>query len=324
MDKDGRWSIRSTGIDLLPVLLRDERRELRGPVDSSSYLPSWYANLPFDFETPKDARAPKDRTLTKVNSGDTGVAACLGTDKLPSGPDACAKASTTSSGRVVGSGPTPIAKACVYVFADNDDKGVGGAITDANGQWTVEDLPSDTTYVIDVIPPFDLGGEPCRTEGPPPKPDDGEVATRVLCQCLADLAAEDLKADPYAFAVSRGAQELKGSTTGVDVCLTADSGDVKARPDCDPRIERFRRAAGRSERSPISGGCVAWRSTLADPSSTSQTAWVDQRGTWSFDSLRPFAVRSGLLRRVDGTAATAAPSTTVTSRPGTATRPSRG
>ena len=80
VDKDGRWSIPVNPESIFFLFFyATSGGNCEGPVDSSSYLPSWYANLPFDFETPKDARAPKDRTLTKVNSGDTGVAACLGT-----------------------------------------------------------------------------------------------------------------------------------------------------------------------------------------------------------------------------------------------------
>lgn len=234
--EDGTWSIPVNPKSIFFLFFYATKDgNCEGPVDSSSYLPSWYENLPFDFKAPKEARAPM-LTLHKVNSGDSGVVACLGTDKLPSGDNACAKADTTLSGRVVGDGPAPIDQACVYVFADTDGKDIVAAtITDSDGRWTFADLRSNTTYVVAVIPPFALDGKSCVAENGPVPPPEGALQPEFYANVWFDLGAEQqLKDDAYGWAVKLGAQVLAGSTKGIDVCLTAEAGGVQPRSDCDP------------------------------------------------------------------------------------------
>ena len=302
VDKGGHWSIPVNPQSIFFLFFyATSGGNCEGPVDTSSHQPSWYANQPFDAKTmPKDARAPM-LTLTKVNSGDTGVVACLGTDELPSGPDACAKASTDALRPRDRPRPDPIAQACIFVFSDADGGAVGGAVADANGQWTVTDLPGDTTFAVGVVPPFEADGKACQVDGPPPAPADGELQPEFYANVWVDLTDEDLKADPYAFAVSAGAQVLKESSKGVDVCLTAESGDVKPRSNCDPpsrTISGVLRDGANG--APISGGCVAWRSTSADPTSPNQIQWVDQRGTWSIETYGDSPFYLAFYAAVDG------------------------
>ena len=124
VNTNGQWSIPvDDGLSYFLFFYATGDGDCVGPVVTTSYLPSWYANVAFDEEVmPAEAREPEMVTLDKVSAGEQPVVACLGTDKLPQGADACAPAAVTLSGRVVGAGPTPINQACVYVFADTDGK----------------------------------------------------------------------------------------------------------------------------------------------------------------------------------------------------------
>ena len=167
------------------------------------------------------------------------------------------------------------------------------------------------------------GGAPCRTGRRPPKPDDGELQPEFYANVWLDLAPpKQLKADCTPRGQRPALRNSKGSTTGVDVCLTADSGNVKARPDCDPpnrTISGVLRDAANG--APISGGCVAWRSTPAEPAPRVRRVG-GSAGDVVLRQLRPSPFYLAFYVAVDGNCGTA-PSTTAISRRGTATRPSR-
>ena len=89
--------------------------------------------------------------------------------------------SVSLSGHVVTTDNVPVNQACVFILANPPT--VFGTVTDADGNWTVTDLPDDYNFVVGVIPPFDGQGGPCQSNGPPPTR-AGRAATRVLRQHL--------------------------------------------------------------------------------------------------------------------------------------------
>ena len=203
----------------------------RNPVDLT-YVPSWFENQPYasgDID-PLTALPPVGASLTKVAAGSTGVIACLGTDALP---DTCAIPDTTLSGRVVGVGPKPIRLACVLAFGQAGF--LGGAITDADGRWTIPDLPVDAPLMIGVLPPFDLGDGPCVFgDGLPAPPTEGELQPEFYGNTWIDLADPRLVTQTFAYGVDRGARVLTNSADGINVCLTTDPGNVAFRGSCAP------------------------------------------------------------------------------------------
>lgn len=201
-------------------------------------VPSWYENQPLAGSTARDLEPPD--AITDVDAGTTGIVACLGATALPVGD--CVDPTQTLSGRAItpdpgGGAAAGVPQACVIVLRDvqsDSDPVVGFAIADDQGAWQVTGLPVDTPMVVAVIPPFTGPDGPCSADGPPPAPPEGSLQPEFFRNTWIDLTDQDLLADPFGWAVAHGANQVTGSATGLDVCLTTDFGSDITRAGCDP------------------------------------------------------------------------------------------
>ena len=144
-------------------------------------------------------------------------------------------ADSVFSGRVVTIGSRPIDQACIVVIHP-DNTVTGPGVTDGDGRWRVTGLPNDTPLVVGVIPPS-ASDPPCQFEGPPPAPAAGQLQPEFYRNIWVDLNPDPnnpLFQNPYAWAIEQGATTVTNSTSGLDVCVTTDAGDVVPRPSCDP------------------------------------------------------------------------------------------
>ncbi len=225
---DGRWTFQTDDVDgpvsLAFYVVADFN--CATTVVASEYLPSWYENQPFVDTNPVTAVPPAG--ATQVDPGSTDIVACLAPGELPI---RCAVPTTTLSGLVVSGGPVPISQACIFALGPSGP--VGQTVTGDDGRWTIADLPINFPFVIGVIPPFDVGFGPCRSQGPPPVPAAGQLQPEFYADTWVNLADQALLSDPYGWGTARGAQSITNSRSGIDVCLTTDPGTVVPRPSCD-------------------------------------------------------------------------------------------
>lgn len=204
----------------------------------NSPVPSWYENQPLSGNAVNDLTPPNG--ITQVAAGTTGIVACLGATALPTGP--CVEPTVLMSGRAItpnpgGGPPTGVPKACVIVLRDvpsKTDPAVGFAIADDQGNWQVARLPLDTPLVVAVIPPFAGPDGPCSSDGAPAAPPEGSLQPEFYRNTWIDLTDQSLLTDPYTWAIKHGANPVTGSATGLDVCLTNDSGSAATRAGCEP------------------------------------------------------------------------------------------
>ncbi len=131
-----------------------------------------------------------------------------------------------------GVGRRPISQACIFALGSSG--AVGQAITATDGRWTISGLPVNLPLAVGVIPPFDIGLGPCRSNGVPPAPAAGQLQPEFYLNTWVNLADPGLEEDPYGVAIARGAQSITNSRSAIDVCLTTDAGTVVPRPSCDP------------------------------------------------------------------------------------------
>jgi hypothetical protein len=117
---------------------------------------------------------------------------------------------------------------------------LGFAITDANGRWKMTGLPINDDYIVGVIPPFQTGDGPCKTgtdDGPPPAPQPGTLQPEFYKNTWLDFSDQNLRDDPFVSATDpdspHPAVTLRNNQTGLDVCLTTETGRNTERGSCD-------------------------------------------------------------------------------------------
>lgn len=140
---------------------------------------------------------------------------------------------TSLSGKVITVGEVPVPEACVFVLSSTGF--VFPAITDADGNWSVTDLPDEWSFAIGAIPPFIGEYGPCAEDGPPPAPAPGELQPEFYGGIWIDLVDPELTGglgNPFGFAVTRGAVAFTDSTSGIVSCLTTASSSTVPRPVC--------------------------------------------------------------------------------------------
>ncbi len=196
-------------------------------------VPEWYQDVALAFGDPRTA-VPDANAGSVVDP--SGLTICLGERTLYTGGCSPRVPQATGpgviSGRVVQAGDVPLAQACVFVLPQTSGGDGYPAITDADGRYSVTGLPI-ASYVIGVIPPFDIGQGPCRFDnGPPPIPPEGELQHEWYSNSWVDLAAAVNQPDVYSFAVAAGATPVTPDAVGIDLCLTADPATVVPRPPC--------------------------------------------------------------------------------------------
>jgi hypothetical protein len=206
---------------------------LTGP---DNYRASWYRGHPFFGTNPSIALPPRDADPVFAGSN---IVACLGTDNAL--PTACTTPNKTASGRVVGVGPKPIFRACIVAIGANDTE-LGFAMSDADGRWKLRGLPINYDYIVGVIPPLKTGEGPCKTgadDGPPPAPRSGALQPEFYDDTWVDLSDPNLR-DKNAFVWATDpdsphpAIALRNNRTGIDFCLTTETGRDTERGSCDP------------------------------------------------------------------------------------------
>ena len=141
--------------------------------------------------------------------------------------------STSMSGTVITEGGAPVPGACIYLLSS--PQFVFPTVADAAGAWQVTGLPDSYSFVVGVIPPFDIGFGPCASNGPPPVPAPGELQPVFFEDIWVDLADPNLTGglmDPYVFAVNAGATIFTGSNSGIETCLTNAPAATVPRPPC--------------------------------------------------------------------------------------------
>jgi hypothetical protein len=202
---------------------------------SENYRASWYQAQPFTGTNPSTALPP--RGADQVTAG-SDIVACLGTqDALPT---ECTIPDRTVSGRVVGFGPVPIYQACIVAIGAND-KELGFAISDADGRWKMSGLPINYDFIVGVIPPFKTREGPCTGpagSGPPPPPPPGALQPEFYDDTWVDLSDPTLRDNPFAWATDPNSPHpavvMRNNQTGIDVCLTTETGRDIERGSCDP------------------------------------------------------------------------------------------
>ena len=233
----GEWSIDpgDPGPFYLAFYVTDDgdcsHAPLTGP---DNYRASWYLGHPF-FGTDPSTALPH-RAADPVAAG-SNIVACLGTDNAL--PTECTTPNKTASGRVVGFGPKPIFQACIVAIGANETK-LGFAITDADGRWKMSGLPINFDYIVGVIPPFQTGEGPCDTgdDRPPKAPPSGALQPEFYDDTWVDLSNRSLRDNAFAWATDpdspHPAVALRNNRTGIDVCLTTETGRDTERGSCDP------------------------------------------------------------------------------------------
>jgi hypothetical protein len=234
----GRWSI--DGGDPGPFYISFYVTEdgdcsqavLTGP---DNYRASWYRGEPFIGTDPSTALPPPGADPVAAGSN---VVACLATNNAL--PAACATPNRTASGRVVGVGPKPIFQACIVAIGPNDTE-LGFAMSDADGRWKMSGLPINYDYIVGVIPPFKTSEGPCTTgsgDGPPPAPPSGALQPEFYDDTWADFSDPNLRDDPFSWATDPNSPHpaiaMRNNRTGINVCLTTETGRDTQRGSCDP------------------------------------------------------------------------------------------
>ncbi len=226
MNFDGSWSIQTDQPGPFNLAFYTADNGDCGSQIHALPVPSWFQNQPLTGTDPRTITPPAG--AGEVVAGTSSVVACLGATALPTGP--CAIPSSVLSGKVVTTGPTPVAQACIFILSPAG--AIAQAITDANGAWMVTGLPVNYPVVVGVVPPFQGGDGPCANNGPPPAPGPGQLQAEMYANTWVDLTDTSLFDDPYAWGVGRGAATVSNSASGLDVCLTTDPGTVVPRPAC--------------------------------------------------------------------------------------------
>jgi hypothetical protein len=236
---------------------------LTGP---DNYRASWYRGHPFLGANPSLALPPRDADPVAAGSN---IVACLGTDNAL--PTACTTPNRTASGRVVGFGPKPIFRACIVAIGANDTE-LGFAMSDADGRWKLSGLPINYDYIVGVIPPFQTSDGPCKTgagEGPPPAPRSGALQPEFYDDTWVDLSDPSLRnGSTFAWATDpdspHPAVALRNNRTGIDFCLTTETGRDTERGSCDPPTPTASATASQSSRPTLAatGGPSLLTSTL--------------------------------------------------------------
>lgn len=223
---DGTWSIQTDqpGPFNLAFYTADNG-DCSSPIHARP-VPSWYQNQPLTGTDPATITPPAG--VGAVLAGTSDVVACLGATALPTGP--CAVPTSVLSGKVVTTGPTPVAQACIFILSPAG--AIAQAITDAAGAWRIAGLPVNYPVVVGVIPPFQGDNGPCASNGPPPAPGPGQLQPEMYANTWVDLTDTTLFNDPYAWGVRHGATAVTNTASGLDVCLTTDPGTVVPRPAC--------------------------------------------------------------------------------------------
>ena len=193
-------------------------------------VPSWYINQPLTGTDEHTITPPPGAAA--VPGGASGIIACLGATALPTA--ACVVPDGVLSGTVDTTGPVPLADVCV-VMLDSQGNGVGEAISDANGNWSITGLPRTYNVVVVFLPGASDPGSPCaNNNGPPPVPAAGALQPVFYNNIWVNLADPALLNDPYTWALAHGATLVTASTTTLDACITTAAGSIVPRPSCTP------------------------------------------------------------------------------------------
>jgi Glycine rich protein len=202
------------------------------PIQSTP-VPSWYVNQPLTGTDEHTITPPAGATA--VAGGTSGVIACLGATALPSA--ACAIPNGVLSGTVDTTGPAPLADVCV-IMLDSKSNGVGVAVSDSSGHWSITGLPSTFSVIVVFLPGASDPGSPCAGgNGPPPVPAAGALQPIFYNNIWINLADPVLLNNPYAWAVAHGATLVTASTTHLDTCITTADGTITPRPSCTPAAQ---------------------------------------------------------------------------------------
>lgn len=172
---------------------------------------------------------------------------------------------TSLSGRVITEGGAPVDQACVFVLSS--PSGVFPAITDSNGDWSVDNLPDSYSFIVGIVPPYVGAFGPCADAGPPPIPGPGELQPVFYDNIWIDLADPILTGglgDPYTFGVAAGATSLSSSSSGIDACLSTAPSSQVPRPPCVAPATTTTTLATTTTSSDVGAGGV---STTIDPGS---------------------------------------------------------
>jgi hypothetical protein len=135
---------------------------------------------------------------------------------------------------------------------------LGFAVTDADGRWTLTGLPVNFDFVVAAIPPFGTGPNGCQTDGPPPVPAAGALQPEFYDDTWADLSDQNLLSGPFAWANDpkspHPAIALRNNRTGIDFCLTTETGRATERSSCDPRLSQTPTVTASATGSGCAGG----------------------------------------------------------------------
>jgi hypothetical protein len=166
----------------------------------------------------------------QITPGTQGIAACLGSAGPVASVD-CVEPDVTLAGRVVGVDGSP-ERACIFVLGGPSNIAFGPYATAADGTWSVDGLPRDTSFAVAFLPYFDGTYGPCLSGGPPTAPAAGELQPVFFGNVWIDFTDPDLFADPRGWGTAHGATPVTGSTADVDGCLTTAPGGQTPRPMC--------------------------------------------------------------------------------------------
>ena len=201
---------------------------------SDNYRASWYRGRPFSGTNPGTALPPTGAAQVAAGSD---IVACLGTQNAL--PTACTTPDRTVSGRVVGMGPAPIANACVLAIGPAGELSEV-AVTDPKGRWKLSGLPINYDFVVAVIPPVGSGRGPCGVvdDGPPQPPPPGGLQPEFYDNTWVDLTDARLQDEPFVWATDpdspHPAVAIRNNRTGINFCLTTETGRDTERSSCDP------------------------------------------------------------------------------------------
>ncbi len=197
------------------------------PPVASSPAPAWYRGVPLSASLVPPA------TATPVAAGTQNLDVCLGPHDPETG---CASvtAGGTITGTVLTTGGAPEPNACLVVFAASNPTGPSsGAITSANGTYTLGGLPDAVDLTIGFVPPFSGPGGLCDLSRAPPPPPPGALQPVWSGNVFFNLADPALGPNPYAASLAQGALIVHTGDT-VDACLTSAPSTQVPRPPCIP------------------------------------------------------------------------------------------
>jgi hypothetical protein len=194
---------------------------------ATSPAPAWYRNVALSPSLVPPV------TATPVAAGTQNLDVCLGPRNSGDGCVSIA-AGGTITGTVLTVGGIPEPGACIVVFAASMPTGpFGGAITDAQGTYTLGGLPDATDLTAGFVPPFTGPGGPCDLSMPPPAPPPGALQPVWSGNVFFNLDDPALGPNPYAASLAQGAQIVHTGDT-VDACLTNALATQVPRPPCVP------------------------------------------------------------------------------------------